>query len=156
MGWKNPPEPGEEGFPFSVPAIRSLRALKLKTPVTFFVGENGRGKSTLLEGSAAVADVPTLGSEAASGGYLACYSPLARGELPEYLPRAGRGGAGATCWTIPRRRSPRNGSSPSWPMRCGRGANSSSPHTPPSCWRIGALPSTASITPRCSRCGTRS
>src|SRR3954467_15066584 len=33
-------------FPFSVPVIRSLTGLPFDTPVTFFVGENGSGKST--------------------------------------------------------------------------------------------------------------
>lgn len=52
-----------DGFPFSVPAIRTLDVLDLSAPVTFFVGENGSGKSTLLEGIAAAAQLPTLGSE---------------------------------------------------------------------------------------------
>lgn len=32
-----------------IPAIASMEPLSLKAPVTFFVGENGTGKSTLLE-----------------------------------------------------------------------------------------------------------
>ena len=36
-------------FPFSIPAVRHLHTLKLHPRVTFFVGENGTGKSTLLE-----------------------------------------------------------------------------------------------------------
>jgi predicted ATPase len=55
---------GDEGrFPFSVPAIRSLEALDLPGPVTFFVGENGSGKSTVLEAIAAAARLPTIGSD---------------------------------------------------------------------------------------------
>jgi predicted ATPase len=50
-------------FPFSVPAVRALTALRLETPVTFFVGENGSGKSTLLEGIAAAVGLPVVGSE---------------------------------------------------------------------------------------------
>lgn len=42
-------------FPFSVPAVRTLAPLDLSVPVTFFVGENGSGKSTVLEGIAAAA-----------------------------------------------------------------------------------------------------
>ena len=43
----------EEGFPFTVPAVRALqRPLKFNKGVTFFVGENGSGKSTILEGIA--------------------------------------------------------------------------------------------------------
>jgi predicted ATPase len=36
-------------YPFSIPAIHHLEELRLKSPVTFFIGENGTGKSTLLE-----------------------------------------------------------------------------------------------------------
>lgn len=55
--------PREGGaFPFSVPAIRTLRSLMLDVPVTCFVGENGSGKSTLLEGIAIAAGLPTVGS----------------------------------------------------------------------------------------------
>jgi len=36
----------------SIPAIASLDYLPLKGDVTFFVGENATGKSTLLEGLA--------------------------------------------------------------------------------------------------------
>lgn len=44
--------PGD-GFPFTIPAVRSLeRGLELHPKVTFLVGENGTGKSTLLEGLA--------------------------------------------------------------------------------------------------------
>jgi predicted ATPase len=38
-----------EAYPFSVPAIASLRQLHFRGRVCFFVGENGSGKSTLLE-----------------------------------------------------------------------------------------------------------
>ena len=40
---------GAEGFPFSVPAIRTLPRLDFSASVTFLVGENGSGKSTLIE-----------------------------------------------------------------------------------------------------------
>lgn len=36
-------------FPFSIPAVREMNALKFHPDVTFFVGENGSGKSTILE-----------------------------------------------------------------------------------------------------------
>src|SRR5262245_2336762 len=36
-------------FPFCIPAIRNLHSLELHRNVTFFVGENGTGKSTVLE-----------------------------------------------------------------------------------------------------------
>ncbi|MFC0211526.1 AAA family ATPase [Paenibacillus chartarius] len=40
---------GASDYPFNIPAIRSLTSLQFKTNVTFFVGENGSGKSTVLE-----------------------------------------------------------------------------------------------------------
>ena len=53
VGLKRPLSSEEAaGFPFTVPAVRTLPTLDLEVPVTLFVGENGSGKSTLLEGSA--------------------------------------------------------------------------------------------------------
>jgi predicted ATPase len=37
-------------YPFSAPQIRTLPQLDVNTGVTFFVGESGSGRSTLLEG----------------------------------------------------------------------------------------------------------
>lgn len=53
-----------DGFPFSVPTIRSLETLDLASPVTLFVGENGSGKSTLLESLAVATNLPAVGSGA--------------------------------------------------------------------------------------------
>lgn len=36
-------------YPFSIPAIREMGTVTFHRDVTFFVGENGTGKSTLLE-----------------------------------------------------------------------------------------------------------
>src|SRR5271157_5899552 len=41
-------------YPFCIPSMQNLRTLKLNPQVTFFVGENGTGKSTLLEAIAIV------------------------------------------------------------------------------------------------------
>ncbi len=41
--------PSIEQYPFSIPALRNLKTLTFHPAVTFFVGENGMGKSTLLE-----------------------------------------------------------------------------------------------------------
>ena len=41
--------PTADHYPFDQPIFRETRALDLTTPVTFFTGENGTGKSTLLE-----------------------------------------------------------------------------------------------------------
>jgi predicted ATPase len=57
-----PPGADAELFPFNVPVVRALDELSFDTPVTFFVGENGSGKSTILEGLAAAAALPTVGA----------------------------------------------------------------------------------------------
>jgi predicted ATPase len=41
--------PSFEHYPFTIPAVQHLDALRFTAPVTFFVGENGSGKSTILE-----------------------------------------------------------------------------------------------------------
>jgi predicted ATPase len=38
-----------DAYPFSIPAIRALREIEFNEAVTFFIGENGSGKSTPLE-----------------------------------------------------------------------------------------------------------
>lgn len=55
-------EVSEQRFPFSVPVVRELARLEFTAPVTFFVGENGSGKSTILEAIAAAARLPSVGS----------------------------------------------------------------------------------------------
>jgi predicted ATPase len=41
--------PCNRHYPFSLPIFNNVGQLTFETPVTFFVGENGTGKSTLLE-----------------------------------------------------------------------------------------------------------
>lgn len=50
-----------ETFPFDVPLPRGMRDLAFDAPVTILVGENGTGKSTLLEALAWAAEVPAAG-----------------------------------------------------------------------------------------------
>jgi predicted ATPase len=50
-------------FPFNLPLVQSLDMVEFSTPVTLFVGENGTGKSTLLEAIACAVDAVTVGSE---------------------------------------------------------------------------------------------
>jgi predicted ATPase len=45
--------PDRAVYPFCVPAIATLSQLDFRSRVTFFAGENGTGKSTLLEAIAA-------------------------------------------------------------------------------------------------------
>ena len=49
IAWKGGGPPRSEEYPFCVPAIQTLRSLRIRERVCFFTGENGSGKSTLLE-----------------------------------------------------------------------------------------------------------
>ena len=40
---------GGNGFPFSIPAMAMIERLRLERPVTLLAGENGTGKSTILD-----------------------------------------------------------------------------------------------------------
>jgi predicted ATPase len=53
----------EDGYPFDLPVVRTLDEIEFRSPVTFFVGENGTGKSTILEAIAAGAGSITVGGE---------------------------------------------------------------------------------------------
>ncbi|TFW29900.1 AAA family ATPase [Massilia horti] len=48
-------------YPFSIPAVRELGVMTLHRDVTFFVGENGAGKSTVLEAIAVAMGLPAEG-----------------------------------------------------------------------------------------------
>ena len=115
--------PDREAYPFCLPMFREPNfELEFETPVTIIVGENGTGKSTLLEGIAALA-----GFDEAGGG--PGYRPvdhsnaleengglLAQAMKASWLPKVGQGGSSA-----------RKASSPSRAistMRRGRAANS--------------------------------
>src|SRR5437016_2016296 len=52
-----------DAFPFNVPVTQSLSALIFPSEVTFFVGENGSGKSTVLESIASAAGSIVVGSD---------------------------------------------------------------------------------------------
>jgi predicted ATPase len=81
-------------YPFSVPAIAALGEIPLHPQVTFFVGESGTGKSTLLEAIAAAAKLEPAGD---ADGLLR----RARGE--------GRPDLGALLRLVRGRRRPRKG-----------------------------------------------
>lgn len=57
------PEKNQAHYPFNLPLLRGLEEMRFSAPVTFFVGENGTGKSTLLEAIACAAEMVTVGSE---------------------------------------------------------------------------------------------
>lgn len=49
--------PSNSHYPFSLPIFNHTKQLTFETPVTFFVGENGTGKSTLLEAIALACNI---------------------------------------------------------------------------------------------------
>lgn len=82
-----------EEYPFTIPALRDLEELRFEAPVTFLVGENGMGKSTLLEAIALMLGFnPEGGSRNASFSTADTHSPLSRWLSPvrgPYRPRDG-------------------------------------------------------------------
>ena len=78
--------PSFDAYPFCLNAVRHLRRLDLHPAVTFLVGENGTGKSTLLEGIAVA-----CGYNAEGGSHSFRFDTRAsHSVLHEYL-RLGRG-----------------------------------------------------------------
>jgi len=59
-----------EGFPFDVPAVQQLERLRLTTPVTLLAGDNGTGKSTIVEALAEAMDFAEEGGELERSGEL--------------------------------------------------------------------------------------
>ncbi len=55
-----------ENFPLNLPAFKTLQELELHKDVTFFVGENGSGKSTILEG---IAEIMGMGGQGGTGNF---------------------------------------------------------------------------------------
>ncbi|MEL6986731.1 MAG: AAA family ATPase [Bacteroidota bacterium] len=49
-------------FPFDVPAIKFAKHIQCDSPITFFIGDNGTGKSTLLETIAYKLQLPHMDS----------------------------------------------------------------------------------------------
>jgi predicted ATPase len=48
-------------YPFNIEIVKNFEELEFKTPVTFFVGENGIGKSTFIEAIAVSLGLPSEG-----------------------------------------------------------------------------------------------
>lgn len=68
-------------YPFSIPIIRNLTELSFEKPVTFIVGENGSGKSTIVEALAVA-----MGLSAEGGTRNMSYSTVnTTSELHEYI-----------------------------------------------------------------------
>ncbi|MCI8485474.1 MAG: AAA family ATPase [Lachnospiraceae bacterium] len=68
-------------YPFNIEVIKGLEEIELQKPVTFFVGENGIGKSTLIE---AIAIALRLNPEGGSQNF--CFSTKnTHSELSNYI-----------------------------------------------------------------------
>ena len=52
-----------QGFPFNLPIVKAWSTLEFTSPVTIFVGENGSGKSSLMELIAVTVGSITIGSD---------------------------------------------------------------------------------------------
>lgn len=63
-----------EEFPLNINALRFFVSLRLTTPVTIFNGENGCGKSTLIEAIAAKLDIPVMGGNSNLSGIIDGYN----------------------------------------------------------------------------------
>lgn len=50
--------PAKDSYPFNLPNLNETKALPFDAAITFFVGENGTGKSTLLKAIAQKCEVP--------------------------------------------------------------------------------------------------
>ena len=67
-----------DGFPFSLPAVRALAGgLTFHPQVTFLIGENGSGKSTIIEAVAAKLDLDAEGGDTVMTFVAPDYGPLA-------------------------------------------------------------------------------
>jgi hypothetical protein len=89
-----------DAYPFNLPAIRKLDQLVLHPDVTFIVGENLSGKSTLLEAIAAAwgygpaVGVPTSGGCGLTGGWLFTRCKPRTRQLDDFLTGPAVGGQG--------------------------------------------------------------
>ncbi len=76
-----------DSFPLNINALRFFVSLRFTTPVTIFNGENGCGKSTLIEAIAANLDIPIMGGNKNLSGILDNYNrgEEANSELAQFI-----------------------------------------------------------------------
>jgi predicted ATPase len=85
---RNPDVAWGTGFPYDVPAVAAVGAMKLDAPVTLLAGDNGTGKSTLVEAFAeAVGFAPEGGELERSGELPPVPRPVFAGALRPVLER---------------------------------------------------------------------
>ena len=76
----------DEGFPFDVPAVAEVETISLDAPITLLAGDNGTGKSTVVEAIAASMGFVAEGGELERSGALpAVPRPILDGALAPIL-----------------------------------------------------------------------
>jgi len=70
VGLRKNPDRWGAGFPFEVPAVDAIEALDLDTPITLLAGDNGTGKSTIVEAIAESMGFAPQGGELERSGEL--------------------------------------------------------------------------------------
>ena len=86
LGLRRGERPWGEGFPFDVPAVAALEQLRLDAPITLLAGDNGSGKSTIVEAVAEAMGFATEGGELERAGELpAVPRPVLGGALEPVL-----------------------------------------------------------------------
>jgi predicted ATPase len=94
LGLRRVPDRWGEGFPFDVPAVAAVDEIRLDAPITLLAGDNGSGKSTIVEAIAEAIGFATEGGELERAGELpAVPRPVLGGGLEPVLgsrkPRTG-------------------------------------------------------------------
>lgn len=94
LGMRRDPDEWGTDFPFDVPAVDAIEQLRLDAPVTLFAGDNGSGKSTVVEAIAEAMGFSAQGGELERSGELpAVPRPVFDGALHPVLgarrPRTG-------------------------------------------------------------------
>jgi predicted ATPase len=70
LGLRRNPDRWGEGFPFDVPAVAAVDRVPLDAPITLLAGDNGSGKSTIVEAIAEAMGFATEGGELERSGEL--------------------------------------------------------------------------------------
>jgi predicted ATPase len=86
LGMRRALEPSPGGFPFDVPAVAAVERLRLDAPITLLAGDNGTGKSTIVEAVAEAMGFAVEGGELERAGELpAVPRPVFGGALEPVL-----------------------------------------------------------------------
>jgi predicted ATPase len=88
LGLRRDPQRWGDGFPYDVPAVAAVEDVRLDAPVTLLAGDNGTGKSTLIEAIAEAIGFAREGGELTRLGELpAVPRPVLDGALEPVLGR---------------------------------------------------------------------